>query len=414
MSCRVKANRHGYLALRLYWENRTSWEGTALRDTPGNRAKLEARARVITDEMAEQRFDYLRWFPHGNKAALFRPAGTSALATPPTVDAYAERTWLPRKVPPLVRASLTKTYRKAIRHVRRRFDGVRLDHVTPAALEDFRAYLTRPEREGGRGLKMKTARDLIDGSFRALYRDAREVDRLVTGDPFAALTWPAKIDPEPDPFTEDERDLLVEHFWQRNRPYYPLVYVAFFTGMRTGELVGLRWGDVDIRTAKLHVRRSRTMGEDNAPKTRKSKRTIALLPDVAAVLRQAKPLHADEDAFVFTTQTGTPLDAERFVEKHWRRALRATNVRPRRFYDTRHTFISAALTRGTNLKWLADYCGTSVDMIERHYGRYMHGDDGQLALLAPRRPKRLRAVAGGAAGTTPKPFPKPFRNGRKA
>ena len=124
-------------------------------------------------------------------------------------------------------------------------------------------------------LKMKTARDLIDGSFRALYRDAREIDGLVAGDPFAALRWPAKVDPEPDPFTEDERDLLVDHFWQRNRAYYPLVYAAFFTGLRTAELVGLRWGDVDLRADKLHVRRSRTMGEDNAPKTRKSRRTIA-------------------------------------------------------------------------------------------------------------------------------------------
>src|SRR5438093_8986400 len=413
MSCHVKTNRHGYLAYRLYWQNRTSWEGTGLRDTPRNREKLEARARVITEEIAGGTFDYLRWFPDGNKAALHRPAGGAAIPSEaPTVDAYAERIWLPRKVPPMVRATLADTYAWALRHIRRRFDGVRLDQVTPAALEDFRAYLTRPEREGGRGLKMKTARDLIDGSFRALYRDARGIDGLVAGDPFAALRWPAKVDPEPDPFTEDERDLLVDHFWQRNRPYYPLVYASFFTVLRTAKLVGLRWCDVDLRADKLHVRRSRTMGEDNAPKTRKSRRTIALLPDVVAVLREVKPLHADEDGFVFTTQLGTPPDGERFVEKHWRRALRASGVRPRKFYATRHAFISAGLTKGANLKWLADYTGTSVEMIERHYGRYMHGDDGQLALLAARRPKsRLRAVVGG--GGTPKPFPKPFRNGRK-
>src|SRR5206468_7841850 len=78
----------------------------------------------------------------------------------------------------------------------------------------------------------------------------------------------------------------------------------------------------------------------------------------------------------------TPVEEERFVDKHWNRALQATGIRPRGFYTTRHTFISAALTDGCNLKWLADYCGTSVEMIERHYGKWMGGDDSvQLAKI---------------------------------
>jgi integrase len=49
-------------------------------------------------------------------------------------------------------------------------------------------------------------------------------------------------------------------------------------------------------------------------------------------------------------------------------------VRERKPYSTRHTFISAALTNGGNIKWLAEYCGTSVAMIEKHYGKYIRGD----------------------------------------
>ncbi len=196
--------------------------------------------------------------------------------------------------------------------------------------------------------------------------------------------WPTKVDPEPDPFTEEEQDLLIDYFTNRNQHYLALVVTMFRTGLRTGEACGLRWGDIDLRGRKLTVRRSRTMGEDNPPKTRKSRRTITLLENVVAMLRRVQPLHAGPDTFVFATQQGTPLDGERFVEKHWRRALRATGVRPRKFYATRHTFISLALTWGLNLKWLADYCGTSVEMIERHYGRFMNADSGQLAILAGR------------------------------
>jgi len=66
----------------------------------------------------------------------------------------------------------------------------------------------------------------------------------------------------------------------------------------------------------------------------------------------------------------------------WHRALRALNLRPRKFYATRHAFISLVLTRGARIKWVAEYVGTSVEMIERHYGRYLGADTAsQLALL---------------------------------
>ena len=54
--------------------------------------------------------------------------------------------------------------------------------------------------------------------------------------------------------------------------------------------------------------------------------------------------------------------------------LRVCKIRPRKFYTTRHTFISHALSRGANIKWVAEYCGTSVQMIEKHYGKYITND----------------------------------------
>jgi integrase len=149
-------------------------------------------------------------------------------------------------------------------------------------------------------------------------------------------------------------------------------------------VVGLRWGAVELRTRTLAVRISRSRGEDNAPKTQNSDRTLTLPPDVVAVLRAAQPLHVTPDTFVFTTPTGLPLDTDRFVELRWHRALRATGTRPRKFYATRHTFISVALSRGCMPKWVAKYCGTSLEMLDKHYGHWMEDDQEQLDLLAPR------------------------------
>ena len=63
-------------------------------------------------------------------------------------------------------------------------------------------------------------------------------------------------------------------------------------------------------------------------------------------------------------------------------ASRAACVRLRKFHATRHTFISLALTHGVNDRYLAERCGTSLELSERHYGRFMPGnEDAQLALL---------------------------------
>ena len=54
--------------------------------------------------------------------------------------------------------------------------------------------------------------------------------------------------------------------------------------------------------------------------------------------------------------------------------LRVLEIRPRKFYCTRATFISVALSLGSNIKWIAEQCGTSVAMIEKNYGKYIRSD----------------------------------------
>src|SRR5262245_1581784 len=401
MSCKVRARR-GTLVYRLFWQGYESHEGNSLPDTLRNRARLERKAQVITDEIKARTFDYLKWCPDGNKAHLFRPAPAAPFVAPRSIGDWAEAVWLPRKVPPLVRTSLADTYRKHLRnHIVPRFGALYFADVTVSVLEDFRVHLVAPG-DVGKGLSPKTARDIIDGTFRALYRDARE-EGLATGDPFAALRWPRRVTYEPDPFTESERDALCVYFQRKHPDSYPLVYTLFHTGLRTGEVVGLRWGAVDLRAGTLTVRISRSRGEDNPPKTRNSQRTVMLQPEVVAVLRAAQPLHVTPESFVFTTPTGLPLDTDRFVELRWHRALRATGTRSRKFFTTRHTFISIALSRGCKPKWVAKYCGTSLEMLDKHYGRWMDDDRGQLELLTARGPNA------GRRGPKPGPFPGPKR-----
>jgi len=92
MACKVKANRHGFLAFRFYWNGREFWQGTDWRDTPNNRAKAEGKAVEISEEIKARTFDYLKWFPKGNKAQEFgaKPSAPAEATKPLTVRKFYE------------------------------------------------------------------------------------------------------------------------------------------------------------------------------------------------------------------------------------------------------------------------------------------------------------------------------------
>lgn len=379
MACKVKifkTKKGRFLAFRLYWNGRQAWEGTGLTDTPKNRERMEARAVLISETIESGTFDYLEWFPTGNQAEQFRPTPT----TPQTIGDYY-RIWIERKNPPLVRKGLARDYRDHFRlYILPKFEDTRLDELTPALLDAFRSHLLQDK-----GLAVKSARNVIDASFRAMFRDARTVDYMaeVQGkDPFAALHWPRLKTGRPDPFTEEERDIVLGYFRDKARHYYPFVYTLFYTGMRPSEALALRWGDIDVRRREIMITKSRYLDDEAGTKTAASERTIRILQDLTDLLTGIKPLHVREDTHVFLNQEGQPINFHTWRAKIWYRVLRAKKIRERRPYTMRHTFISLGLTTGVNPKWLADYCGTSLAMIEKHYGKYIRNDaDEQLGRM---------------------------------
>lgn len=261
MSCNVKVNRHGFLALQIFWRGLRAWEGTRLKDIPENRRLVEAKALLINAEMKAGSFDYLRHFPKGNKAPALEPQ-KPANQGPANVGEYY-RLWIERKKPPMVRAGLARDYRDHFaRYNLAKFDAMPWREVTPAALEAFRGYLLNEKQ-----LSVKTAKNVINATFRACYRDARKTDRLpeLIGDnPFAALDWPRTRLRDPDPFTEDERDKILAYFKERIKHYYPFVLTQFLTGMRPSEALALRWSDIDLKRREIYISKSRYIDDGAA------------------------------------------------------------------------------------------------------------------------------------------------------
>ena len=379
MACKVKVTKKGNLAFRLYWNGQTSWEGTKLRDLPKNWERMKAQAVLISEEMQQGTFDYVKWFPEGNKAYLFgsSTAGSSETTdTIPTVREYYDR-WIETKKPPLVRKSRERDYRQAFnKYILPFFGEFALNAITPRRLEDFRVNLLNASK-----LSLKSARNVIDAYFRAMIRDARNIDRIISDDPFGALEWRKEPTEDPDPFTEEERDRILE-FYREKRPFkaYVFVHNQFWTGMRPSEAVALRRGKLDLTNGTAMIVRSRHLGAEDAPKTRASRRTVKLLPNVVELLKITETLHHTPDDYVYTDDKGMPIDQSEFA-RNFQGVLRVLGIRPRPFYNTRHTYISVALTAGCNLKWIAEQCGTSVLMIQENYGKYIRSD-GDAPMLA--------------------------------
>ena len=141
-----------------------------------------------------------------------------------------------------------------------------------------------------------------------------------------------------------------------------LYLAAVMTGMRRGELLGLRWGDIDWEARRIRVRRNYVRGEFGPPKSRRSSRSVPLTDRLAGELQclyDDASFQADEDlvfAHPRSRKQGTPLDGSK-VLKRFKGALRRAGVRDVRFHDLRHTFGTRMAAAGVPMRTLQEWMG---------------------------------------------------------
>ena len=146
-----------------------------------------------------------------------------------------------------------------------------------------------------------------------------------------------------------------------------MVLFAAATGLRPGEWLALEHRDIDCEAQVVYVRRTFRNGRIKTPKTKVSVRAVPLQAIALAVLDELLP-HPD-CPLLFPSVRGGHLDLHNFRNRAWKPAQRAAGITPlRRVYDLRHTFATFALRAGISTFDLSRYMGTSLAMIDRHYG----------------------------------------------
>ncbi len=257
--------------------------------------------------------------------------------------------WLKDSAKDTVRVSTYQRYREIVTlHINPCLGRLKLANLTPAHVQRF--YRDRLDS----GLSPSTVRKFHNVLHRALGQAVRL--ELIPRNVTEATAPPKEAHEEISPLSRQEaRRLLEAARGDRLEAFYVL---ALHTGMRQGELLGLRWEDVDLQSRVLRVRHtlSRNGGKFHfgEPKSKKGRRQIHLSQDAADALRYHLQAQIDdierlgdpyEDrGLVFTTKTGAPINPLNLRQRSFAGLLKKAGVRRVRFHDLRHTYATLMLS----------------------------------------------------------------------
>lgn len=215
------------------------------------------------------------------------------------------------------------------------------------------------------GKSINEARDVLNRIYkRAFY------DEVIDQNPLSRIERYKQTKIEPKPFSINEIEAILNSLPEFHRHFYE---VAFFTGLRVGELLSLRWEDVDLDNDAVHIRVNITTGKEKAPKTPGGIRKVDLHPRAAnAILQHKNSLFTSEKRVFVDPKDGCDYRNGDGLRKYiWKPALEKAGVAYRYPYQCRHTFASMMLSEGKKPLWVAKQMGhANWGMIRKVYGRW--------------------------------------------
>jgi integrase len=250
------------------------------------------------------------------------------------------------------------------------FGALALKDITPLVVRSWVARMVAD------GLSPKTVRHYLM-LFSLMMKDAVR-EGLLLHNPCEGTRLPQLQRTEQRALDPAELSRLidaVDEWWR------PLVVTAVGTGMRWGELAGLRPERVDLLHRRITV--SETLTEVNGrlipgpPKSRRSQRVIALPGQAVDALTAA--LARPHGEYVFSTEAGCAIRRHNFAKRVWRPATEAADVAGLRFHDLRHTHVALLIAGGVPLKAIQDRLGhESITTTIDRYGHLLPSVDTQL------------------------------------
>lgn len=378
----VRARSDGCLFFDFRYKGERCREYTRLKDTKQNRKRVKKVLRQIEAEIMADTFSYAKYFPNSpraselsegdlarqNAASPSQGEATAALATAtPTFSEFTEAflrqyevTWKPSyqgKVGDILNKHLLPAFGKK-----------RVGNFSKSDILDYRASLAKAPGGSLQSLSSSRVNQII-AVLRQILAEA--ADRYDISNPADGIKPLRQGRTDIDPLSLEQVKAFLDTVDPKYREYF---LVRFFTGMRTSEADGLRWRYVDFEHRQIHVRETLVKGRHAAStKTNASERYIDMSSQVEAALRiQYQRTGGNEEAFVFQSRSGSPLQYNNVSNRVWYPALEKAELRRRRPYQTRHTAATLWLASGEAPEWIARQMGHSdTKMLFSVYSRYV-------------------------------------------
>lgn len=262
-----------------------------------------------------------------------------------------------------VRPSSHQTYRGYIdNHIKPNIGDIPLGKLSSLHLQKLYKKLLaggRVERieakSQPKGLSAKTVRNINQVISSAM--DFAKDQKLISSNPTDGCALPK-------PEHKEMKTLPVEQLTSflreaKESGVFELYYIELATGLRRGELLGLKWEDIDLAQGSLRVQRqiARINGEViEAPlKTKNAYRTLPLSADAVGVLQEQRK-KSGNSPYVFPSPTGGPISPDSVLHM-LHRVLKRAGLSKVRFHDLRHTFATLALQNGVDIKTVSGMLG---------------------------------------------------------
>jgi len=270
--------------------------------------------------------------------------------------------WYQNFSKPKIRLTTQLSYEGRIyTHIIPEIGKIPLNKLSQNDLQQFYARLKKGGRKRfveqyGEGLSDRMVRSCHTTCRTALEKAVTE--GLIRTNPAIGCKLPPKKAKEMQVLTPAEiTRFLIQ---AKSEGYYELFLLELTTGMRRGEILGLKWRDLNMQTGELHISRqvvkTGKSTEVSAPKTKSSIRTIILPHDMVALLAELKETATCEWMFPSPVKENEPRNPTA-VYHRFQLILERAHCKKVRFHDLRHTFATMALENGMDIKTLSAMIG---------------------------------------------------------
>ncbi len=210
-----------------------------------------------------------------------------------------------------------------------------------------------------------TAKHILKQAF-----SLAKLEEYITESPMIDVQIPlVESDYEPNPFTLEEMSMILNH----KSNIQNILGVAFFTGMRMGEIIALKWSDIDFKNETIDVQRRRSKGREDKPKTKSSKAKIDLPIEALKYFENERKKNGLRE-YVFYSSKGKVYNDANNVTHFWKKVLKELNIKHRGIHQTRHTFASLKISMGERIEWVSymlrhETMRTTIDTYYRYIPR---------------------------------------------